>query len=403
MSTSPVVFDPTSDALLQERYGVYRTMREHAPVYPVSGAPFPIRVLFRYRDVAAVLKSPAFVREARNAGHELPVREETRRIRELLATWMLLRDPPDHTRLRGLVSKAFTPRAVAAMEGFIRQTAEALLDRMQGQGEADLLRDFAEPLPVIVITRLLGAPDEDRERFRRWARIIAAYLGAWSAEDVPPEVSAAAVEMADYMGALLERRRREPGEDLISALLVAEEGGHRLSHDEVIGTAIMLLTAGHETTVNLIANGTYALLRHPQELERLRRSPELVPLAVEELLRYDSPVQMTARHGATPVEIGGVHWQRGDAVLLMLGSANRDPEAFPDADRLDVGRQPNEHLAFGHGAHYCVGAGVARLEGRVAFTVMLERLRGLRLVREPRYVPNVAFRALESLPVAWGS
>ena len=401
MAASPAVFDPTSDALLQERYGVYRAMREQAPVYPVPGMGFPVRVLFRYRDVAAVLKSPAFVREARHAGHEMPVQGETERIRELLATWMLLRDPPDHTRLRGLVSKAFTPRAVAAMEGFIRQTASALLDRIQGQGAADLLREFAEPLPVIVITRLLGAPDEDRERFRTWARLIAAYLGAWSADDVPPQVSAAAVEMAEYMGALLDRRRREPGEDLISTLLLAEEGGSRLSHDEVIGTAVMLLTAGHETTVNLIANGTYALLRNPEELERLRRSPELVPLAVEELLRYDSPVQMTARHCAEPVEIGGVHWQRGEAAILMLGSANRDPEAFPEPDRLDVGRQPNEHLAFGHGAHYCVGAGLARLEGRVAFSVLLERLPGLRLQREPRYVRNLAFRALESLPVAW--
>lgn len=401
MGARAASFDPTSDALHQERYGAYRFMREHAPIYEVPDSPIPIRILFRYRDVAAVLKSPAFVREARNAGRELPFRDETLSIRQILSTWMLLRDPPDHTRLRGLVSKAFTPRAVEALQGFVEQTAEHLLDRVEAWGEMDLLREFASPLPVMVIARLLGVPDEDRELFRKWAQLIAAYLGAWSIEDVPPEAPKAALEMAEYMRELLDERRRAPREDLISALLAAEESGNRLTHDEVVGTAIMLLTAGHETTVNLIANGTYALLRNPDQMERLRRSPELMPTAVEELLRYDSPVQMTARHCATPTEIGGVRFERGQAVLLMLGSANRDPEQFVEPDRLDVGRAPNDHLAFGHGAHYCVGAGLARLEGRVAFSALLRRLPGLRLREEPRYVRNVAFRALERLPVAW--
>ncbi|BAS26911.1 cytochrome P450 [Limnochorda pilosa] len=401
MADAAVLFDPNSEALLQERYSVYRLMRERAPVYEVPGFGFPVRMLFRYDDVGAVLKSPAFVRQARNAGRELPVREEMLPIQQIFATWMLLRDPPDHTRLRALVSKAFTPRTVQEMAGFIQKTAEALLDRVAGQSTFDLLRDFASPLPVMVIARLLGAPDEDRELFRGWAQLIAAFLGAWSIDDVPPESPRAALEMAGYMRRLLDERRRSPREDLLSALLAAEEDGNRLTHDEVIGTAIMLLTAGHETTVNLIANGTYALLKNPDQVERLRRSPELLPLAVEELLRYDSPVQMTARHCARPAEVGGVPFERGTGVFLVLGSANRDPGSFPDPDQLDVGRTPNNHLAFGHGIHYCVGAGLARLEAEIAFASLLPRLPVLALREEPRYVANMAFRALEALPVAW--
>ncbi|WP_324715291.1 cytochrome P450 [Carboxydochorda subterranea] len=404
MSAPTVSFDPTSDAVLQQtRYEVYRYMREHAPVYEIPGFDRPYRMLFRYADAVAVLRSPAFVREAKNAGHEIAVQDGMRPIRELLSTWMLLRDPPDHTRLRALVSKAFTPRTVEKLRGFIRETAEGLLDRMAQRGrESDLLQDFAGPLPVMVIARLLGAPVEDAERFRAWARWIATYLGSW--EGAPPEAAHAALEMAEYMRALLEERRLSPRDDLVSALLAAEESGNRLSHEEVVGTAVMLLTAGHETTVNLIANGTYALLKNPDAMRELRGSldsPEAMAIAVEELLRFDAPVQMTARHCREEIEIGGVRFRRGDVAGPVFGSANRDPAQFPDPDRLDVRRRPNEHLAFGHGQHYCVGAGLARLEGQIAIGALLRRFPELSLVEEPRYVRNMAFRALEGLRVAW--
>lgn len=404
MSAAAPSFDPTSDAVLQQtRYEVYRFMREHAPVYEIPGLHPPYRMLFRYADAVAVLRSPAFVREAKNAGRELVVPDSMRPIRELLSTWMLLRDPPDHTRLRALVSKAFTPRTVERLRGFIEDTARALLDRMAQRGhESDLLQDFAGPLPVMVIARLLGAPVEDADRFRTWARWIATYLGSWEA--APPEAARAALEMAEYMRALLKERRRSPKDDLMSALLAAEESESRLSHDEVVGTAAMLLTAGHETTVNLIANGTYALLDNPDALRDLRASlddPDAMALAVEELLRFDSPVQMTARHCREDVEIGGVRFRRGDVAGPVLGSANRDPTQFPEPDRLDLRRRPNEHLAFGHGQHYCVGAGLARLEGQIAIRELLRRFPTLSLVEEPRYVRNMAFRALEGLHVAW--
>lgn len=404
MSAAALAFDPTSDAVLQHsRYEVYHHMREHAPIYEIPGFDPPYRMLFRYADALAVLRSPAFVREARNAGKEIVVPERMRPIQQLLSTWMLLRDPPDHTRLRALVSKAFTPRTVEKLRGFITETAEALLDRMAERGgQSDLLQDFAGPLPVMVVARLLGAPADDAERFRAWAQWIATYLGSW--EGAPPEAARAALEMAEYMAALLADRRRSPRDDLISALLAAEESGNRLTHEEVVGTAVMLLTAGHETTVNLIANGTYALLKNPDALRELRASldsPEAMAAAVEELLRFDSPVQMTARHCREETVIGGVRFRRGDVAGPVLGSANRDPAQFPNPDRLDVRRHPNDHVAFGHGPHYCVGAGLARLEGQIGIGALLRRFPELSLAEEPRYVRNMAFRALEGLRVAW--
>lgn len=403
MGAAPVpgpLFDPSSEAFLQERYGVYRLLRDEAPVIFPMGRESGIGMAFRYDDVATILRSPDFVRQRSNAGVEVPPPpDQYRPITELLQTWMLLRDPPDHTRLRGLVSKAFTPKVAESMRDFISATAHHLLDLAEGQATMDLMAAYAGPLPVIVIAKMLGVPDDDRALFRKWAQYIAAYLGGFAEDSLPAEAPAAFLDMADYVRRLIAERRREPQDDLITALIAAEENNQRLSAEEVVGTVIMLLTAGHETTVNLIGNGVYALLRHPEEWERLQRTPDLLPTAVEELLRFDAPVQMSARSCRSDTELSGVPIKRGDAIYTVFGSANRDGSVFTDPDRLDLGRDPNPHLSFGHGAHYCVGAALARLEGQIALDVLRQRHPGLRLEQEPRYVPNMAFRGLESLIV----
>jgi cytochrome P450 len=272
---------------------------------------------------------------------------------------MLLRDPPVHTRLRSLVTKAFTPRAVRALAPQIEAAAAELLDLATARGRSmDLIADFAFPLPVTVIAHVLGVRPEDRGRFREWSMALATAIDLDDGldPDIRSRADRATRELGDYLRGIVAERRRAPRDDLISALLAAEEEGTRLSEEELIATLILLLVAGHETTVNLIGNGTLALLRHPHELTRLREAPDLVPGAVEELLRFDSPVQMTFRVVFEQIELDDKTIHPGDWVCFVLGSANRDPANYPDPDRLDVARTPGRTAAFGMGIHYCLGA-----------------------------------------------
>jgi cytochrome P450 len=318
---------------------------------------------------------------------------------------MLNADPPRHTRLRLLVNKAFTPKTVEELTPFIRSFVDKAFDAAQARGRMELMADLAFPLPATVIAEMLGVPPQDRDRFKQWSDDVTAALG-----NVPsnssPELLRKSVEgmraLQAYFRDIIAQRRVEPRDDLISGLIKAKEEGDRLSDQELLANCVLLLNAGHETTTNLIGNGTYALLRHPDQLKRLRDDPTLIPIAVEEMLRYDSPVQFTSRILTADMELCGKVLRAGQLVLLVLGAANRDPAQFPDPDKLDVGRQGNKHVAFGLGSHFCLGAPLARLEGRLVFETLLRRAPGLHLDGPPpRYRQNFNLRGLESLPISF--
>ncbi len=314
---------------------------------------------------------------------------------------MLFLDPPDHTRLRALVNEAFTPRAVAALEPHIRELMTTLLDAVEDRSAFDLMEAVAKPLPVIVIAEMLGIPPEDRARFAVWsdqrARVLEPTLSA-----AERETAEAAMRALDaYLLPIISARRADPQEDIISALAQAEEEGDRLTEREVLLMLRLLLVAGNETTTNLIGNGMLALLRHPDQLVLLREDPALVPSAVEELLRFDLPVQVDFRSALEDCDVNGFGVRRGDNVVLLLGAANRDADRFHEADRLDVGRREQHHLAFGRGIHHCLGAPLARLEGRVVLETLIERFASMRLLdARPAFRNSVVLRGLDSLPVA---
>jgi len=316
---------------------------------------------------------------------------------------MLFRDPPDHTRLRGLVNKAFTPRAVEALRSHIDAIVASLLEKQQGKPSFDMVTEFAYPLPVLVICELLGVSEEDRGKFGAWSAAVAQSLDnlGLSDPDVIRRGNEAATGLTEYFRDLIKKRRGAYVDDILGGLLAAEEQGDRLTEDELLATCILIFFAGHETTVNLIGNGTLALLRHPGELERLRARPELLPGAVEELLRFDSPVQRSGRSILADVEIDGVVFPAGWRLNMLIGAANRDPAQFPDPDRLDITR-PNaaQHLSFAAGIHYCIGAPLARLEAQLALGALLRFAPHLRLATDkPAWRSTFVLRGLASLPV----
>jgi cytochrome P450 len=362
-------------------YPLYRQLREQDPVH--RSEILDGWVLTRYEDVVATLKHPRMSADRRRARNRLAqqISEQMQQQGPLgAAQTMLTADAPAHTRLRGLVSKAFTMRAVDAMRPRIQQIVDEILDAAQAKGSMDIIWDLGYPLPVIVIAELLGVPPERRDDFKRWSDDIVATLGG---PIVAPEVAErgmkSAIEMAEFFHVVIEERRREPKDDLLSALIAAEERGEVLSEEELLATCILLLAAGNETTTNLIGNGMLALLRNPEQLALLQSNLSLVEPAVEELLRYDGPVQGTARVALEDVEIGGQSIEEGQLVLTLLGAANHDPALFTDPDELDITRQDNRHVAFGYGIHFCLGAPLARMEGQIAFRSLLERFRNLRL------------------------
>ncbi|MEQ0565977.1 cytochrome P450 [Amycolatopsis sp. NEAU-NG30] len=314
-----------------------------------------------------------------------------------LSFHMLNSDPPDHTRLRKLVNKAFTARTVARLRPRVEEITAELLDALAGQERADLVAAFAAPLPITVICELLGVREEDRTKFSGWSRTLL------NTAMQPEEVQAAAQNMFAYLTDLIAQKRAEPAADLLSDLVHASDDGDSLSGPELVSMAFLLLVAGHETTVNLIANGVLALLREPEQLARLRADPELLPAAVEEFLRFDGPIHLaTLRFTAEPVEAGGVTIPEGEFVLISLLGANRDPERYPDPAKLDITRAAGGHVAFGHGIHYCVGAPLARLEAEIAIGGLLERFPDLALDAKPDelvYRSSSLVHGLETLPV----
>jgi hypothetical protein len=394
------VFNPLLPAFHADPYPFYRRLREEDPVHQ---SPLGIWVLTRYDDAVMVLRDPRFGREG--MAELLEARLGAGSVRPANTRDMLFRDPPDHTRLRALVSRAFTPRVVEAMRPHIQEIVDGLLDRVEGARGMDVIEDLAYPLPVTVICEMLGVPTADQDVFKQWSADIARSLDASilpAGSEVITRGQEAGDALREYFRSLIAVRRKSPQPDLLSALIAAEEQGDKLSEPELLATCSLLLIAGHETTVNLIGNGLLALLRHPDELRALADDPALIQTGVEELLRYDGPVQRTGRMTMADVEIGGRQIPKGSIVAAVIGAANRDPAHFPDPDRLDVARRENRHIAFGFGIHFCLGAPLARIEGQVAIGTLLRRMPALKLVSDtPEWRESSVLRGLKTLPVTF--
>jgi len=320
--------------------------------------------------------------------------------RSTMARTMLFMDPPNHGRIRGLVSKAFTPRMVDSLRPRIQKIADELIDRFDTSGTTDLVNDFAYPLPVMVIAEMLGVPYEDRELFRRWISALAPLIDFIPDMQIVERAMAAMGETQTYLTELVNKRRTSPKDDLVSALIAAEEQGDRLTIEEMLANIVLLLGAGYETTSNLIGNGMRALLENRGEFDRLRAEPGLIKTAVEECLRYDSPVQATGRRAAEDVQIAGVTIPKDEHVVVIIGACNRDAARFPNPDRFDIGREKNDHLAFGGGIHFCLGANLARLEGQIAIGTLVSRFPKMTVATGQLEVRDMFnLRGLKALPV----
>ncbi len=386
--------NPLDPAFRDDPYPALKRLRESQPVHQ---APFGMWRLTRYDDIERLLRE---VRAGvRRSDGTRPGEESTGG-----SEFMLQQDPPDHTRLRKLVSKAFTPRAIERWRPRAEVIVEELLDRVEAKGELDVIADLALPVPSTLICEMLGVPVEDRASFTVWTADATHGLAAqMSPPDVVERAAQAAEHLEEYFEDLIQSRRQEPREDLLSDLIRAEEAGDRLSRNELLSQSIGLLIAGFETTIGLIGNGVRALIRHPRELEKLRRDPGLIESAVEECLRYDGPIPLTVRILHEDAEFAGVRVPKDAQVFAMLAAANRDPEVFQEPDRFDIERRDNRHLAFGGGTHFCLGTHLARLEAQLAIGGLVRRLPGLELVNEKVEWGPSLFRVPGRLPVRFRS
>jgi cytochrome P450 len=401
-SSASVFSDPRYRA---DPYVVFAEVRRDQPAYPTR---LPngddVFLVTRFADVEAALKDARLVKNITNARDRRPGWLGRVGFGGVFSNANMLRtDPPEHTRLRALAHQAFTPRLVNQMRDHVQVLADQLISAVQPAGQMDLIADFALPLPITVICELLGVPEGDEKKFRRWSNALIS-SGALSSETMP--LSPQVLLMVSYVRRLVRRRRAHPrgGDDLVGQLIAAREEGQQLSERELLSTIILLLIAGHETTVNLIGNGMLALLLNPEQLQRLQRDPTLIRGAVEELLRYVNPAQLVNRYAAEDLEVGGVPIPRGSHLLIVIAAANHDADFVPDAELLDVSRTVRQHVAFGQGIHYCLGAPLARLEGEIAFATLLRRLPNLRLsvpASELRWRQGLELRGLESLPVTF--
>jgi cytochrome P450 len=393
------VFTPADPAFVADPYPAYAVLREGPRVqYDEASDRW---LVARHADVDALLRDRrlgrSYLHVATHAEMGRPEEPpEQAPFWHVIRNGMLDVEPPEHTRLRRLVSRAFTPRTVERMRATVQSVTDALVDEARERGTFDLISVLAEPLPVTVIAEMLGVPDDDRHLLRPWSADI---CGMYEL-DPTPQTAATAVracqEFSAYLVDLARRRRARPQDDLITALTQVEE----LTEDELVGTCVLLLNAGHEATVGVTGNGWWSLFRNPGQLQRLRADPGLLPTAVEELLRWDTPLQMFERWVLEEVEIDGTVVPRGAELGLLFGSANRDPQVFPDADALDVARDPNPHVSFGAGVHFCLGAALARLELQTSFGTVLRRLPRLELVEEPVWRPGYVIRGLQALRVS---
>lgn len=398
LETRPLLDDP---AFYANPYATYDRWRDEAPVRwepALNGW-----CVTSHAAVSAALADPRLSADRTDAFLSVFSPED----RESLADFararrdmMVFVDPPKHTRLRGLVQMAFTPRMIERLRPRIDALVAELLAPAEVRGELDIVADLAEPLPGLVIAELLGVPATDRPRIKAWANDFAAAISGGRGLEAVQRAQTGLLEMGEYLRPIMAERRQQPAEDLLSALVAVEEQGDLLSESELVATCIMLLNAGSETTTNLIGNGMLALLHAPDQLERLRGAAVPIRSAVEELLRYDSPIQATFRAAREATVIDGVAIEPGQSVVLVVGAANHDPAQFAEPHRLDVGRENRRHLSFSHGPHFCLGAALARLEGQIAIAALLERFPSMRLATDqPSWKPMFVFRGLRTLPV----
>ncbi|HSF05038.1 MAG TPA: cytochrome P450 [Methylomirabilota bacterium] len=397
----PSVRELLSPAGLRDPYAVYSRFRDAEAAGHDIG-----HVVVRYDQVVGVLGDRRLSSERVGAilgslGND--VRDRCPFVERTLQGIVAFRDPPDHTRIRNLLASTFSPPMVKRVADMIEGISTRLLDAVAADGEADLHRAYSYPLPALVVGAMLGIPEADIDRFQSWALDIVLLVGSGSPTgQLAMSAQKHFAEMREYLRALVSARRRDPGDELLSAMIGAADHDNRLSEDEIFANATFLMTAGHETATNMLSNGVVTLLRHPDQLERLRRDRSLIPLAAEEILRFESPVQMTSRRALVDGEFAGRRVKAGDALQLFLGAANRDPARFPAPDRFDIARTDNRHVAFGFGSHFCLGAALAREELRIALTHLLDRLPGLELtIDEVTWQPTIDFRGPLSLPVRW--
>jgi cytochrome P450 len=401
----PVIFNPFEPGFFDDPYRQYAALREHDPVHR---SPLEVWVLFRYDDIVCVLRDSSLSVQVDNATPTARMQmfaEQAPEERERGAHSILNVDPPDHTRLRRLVSKAFTPKMVHELRPRIQALVDDVLDSMAAHGEADVISDLAFPLPFTVISEMLGMPEGNRDEVRGWSHTLTKTLDPILS---PEEVDAALVaanNMQAHIQDVLVWKRDHPADDLLTGLLAAEDEGDRLSEIELLDQVLLLYVAGHETTVNLIGNATLALLGHPDQLAQLRSDPELDGGAVEELLRYDSPVQFSRRITTADLDVDGTTIPAGTFTLTCLGSANRDEARWgPAADELDITRpDAGQHMSFGNGIHHCLGSSLARTEAQVAIGTLVRLFPDLALAGEPERNGRVVLRGLESLPVTLGA
>ena len=398
IDTTQLIFNPFLPEVHQNPYPSYHELRGRDPIH----RPFPgAWILSRHRDVTPILRSPHVSSDRRKSPmyetflQSLP---DPQRIADIPPS-MLFLDPPDHTRLRGLVNKAFTARVVEAMRPRVQALVDGILEEVRERGSLDIVADLASPIPVTVICDLFDVPQADRQQVKAWSLDLIYTLDPLVAGDRLEKAAEAGMAFRQYLRDLIADRRQHPGDDLISGLIQAEDQGGSLTEEEVVSTCVLVLIAGHETTSGLIGNGMLALGRNPDQVQALRGDPSLGKSAVEELLRYDAPVQLTGRLVLEPFEIDGVKVEAGEDVITLIGAANRDPEVFPEPDRLDLARPNNHHVAFGGGIHFCLGAPLARLEGQIAVTELVTRFPDLEIDTEgAKLRDTVTLRGLTSLP-----
>lgn len=408
MSSETIHLD--DDMLTPERvtdpYPFFEELRSSDPVHWSDR--YRAWFVCRWDDVFTALRDPRFSSDRVKSVFDTKLTDQQRSERkpmfDILQYWMVFNDPPDHTRLRGLVNRAFTPKAVADLRPRIEQVVAAQIDEIRDLGSVDLIRDFAFPIPAVVIAEMMGVPSDERHLFKEWSdSIMALVFGAAGVEGRREQAQASMMELVAYLQDLVTHFRVHPAKNLIGDLIGAQEADDRLSDEEIVSTCTLVLFGGHETTTNLIGNGTRALLQFPGQYDRLVNDPNLLSTAIEELLRFDGPSKMEVRRAIADIELRGKTIREGDQVYFVQSAANRDPEQFPNPNELDIGRDPNRHCGFGFGIHYCMGAPIARLEGSIAIDALIRSLPGLRIGDEAEiWHPTLISRGMQSFPVSWG-
>jgi len=393
--------NPFSPDFKNQAYALYEKLRENDPIHRITLPNGKTGwVVTRYKDAVDILKKEQLSKNT----FQFEDAEEDIGLPQKQVDWlfkhMLFCDPPDHTRLRSLVQKAFTPRMIEKLNGRVQEISDSLIDKVKSQENMELIHDYAYPLPLIVICDMLGLPVDERDQFREWSR---AFISSFNVPEKNRKIVPDMRAFINYIQGLIEKRRQDPKEDLLSLLIQAESENDKLSEMELVSMVFLLIIAGHETTVNLIGNSTFALLQHPEQLEELRRDPSLISSAIEEFLRFMSPVEFgTNRWVWEYLEWEGRAISKGDLVMVGIASANRDPEAFIHPERLDLTRENNNHIALGMGIHYCLGAALARMEGRIAINTLLRRLPNIKLAVSPdrlKWQPSYLMRGFDTLPL----